>query len=108
MVEPLGNMEWMGKSGTKYKYYIYNLDETHDAVPANYIFAKETSPDIYSAIYIGETGDISERFDYHHKMDCIKRNGATHIHTHKSSSSEKVRKTEETDLLALRKTPCND
>ena len=97
-----------GKSDTGYKYLIYDLGDTHDAVPANYIFVKETSKDIVKPIYIGETEDISERFDYHHKMPCIKRNGATHLGTHKSSANKKVRCEEEADLVANYSPVCND
>jgi hypothetical protein len=103
-----GTIQWEGTSGTTYKYYIYDLNEAHDAVPANYVFAKETKPNTYAPIYIGETGDISERFDNHHKIDCIRRHGATHIHTHKSSVDKKVRCVEEADLIAKWHPPCND
>ena len=99
---------WEGQSGEKYKYYIYRLDATHNAVPANYIFAKETRPSFWKPIYIGETEDISERFDYHHKIDCIRREGATPIYTHKSSEDKKVRCAEESDLVSKCKPPCND
>jgi len=90
---------WEGASGTEYKYWTYDIGYNNfDPVPANYTFAKETKPKTHSPIYIGETEDISERFDYHHKIDCIKRNGATHIHAHKSSDNKNVRVAEEQDL----------
>jgi len=93
---------WEGASGTEYKYWIYDIGYNNfDPVPANYIFAKETKPKTHSPIYIGETEDISERFNYHHKIDCIKRNGATHIHAHKSSDNKNVRVAEEQDLCVL-------
>jgi len=99
---------WEGQSGEKYKYYIYELDATRDAVPANYIFAKGTKPKYYVPIYIGETGDISERFDYHHKIACIRREGVTCVHTHKSSEDKEVRCAEEADPVNRWKPPCND
>ena len=99
---------WKGDSGKEYKYWLYDLDATHDAVPANYIFVKETKTNYYAPIYIGETEDISERFDYHHKIDCIKRNGATHIHAHKSSSDKETRCEEESDLIQRWTPICND
>lgn len=104
----LGEITWLGKSGRSYEYEIWSLSETHKAVPANYIFVKQTEVNRYAPIYIGETGDISERFDNHHKMACIRREGATHLCTHGSSSDEKIRKAEESDLLGKRNTPCND
>ena len=99
---------WTGDSGTKYKYWIYELGDTHDAVPANYIFTKVTNTGSHKPIYIGETEDISERFDYHHKMECIDRNGATNLCTHKSSVDKKVRCAEEADLVANYGPVCND
>jgi len=100
---------WEDASGNKHKYWIYDFGyDSFAAVPANYIFAKETSPQYYKPIYIGQTGNISDRFDNHHKMDCIKRNGATHIHAHKSSSDEETRCEEESDLIEKWHPICND
>ncbi len=59
------------------------------------------------AIYIGETGDLSDRFDNHHRMPCIKREGATHICAHKSSDNESIRKAEEDDVIANYNPICN-
>ena len=101
-------IEWPGKSGQTYKYWIYKYGQHNfDAVAGNYCFAKETNPGYWSPIYFGETEDLSERFDYHHKIDCIKRNGATHIHAHKSSSDKKARCEEETDLVQKWAPICN-
>lgn len=103
-----GTIKWIGQSDRKYEYDIHTLDTTHKAVPANYVFAKQTEPNTYNPIYAGETGDISERFDNHHKMPCIIREGATHICTHTSSSDDKVRKAEESDIIERWHPPCND
>lgn len=101
-------INWLGQSGEKYLYHIYDLGTQMDAVPANYIFARQTEAGRYVPIYIGQTADISERFDNHHKMPCIRKNGATHICTHKSSTNEKERKAEEADLIAYWSPVCND
>ena len=98
---------WEGASGTKYKYWIYPLPPNFNASPGNYIFAEKTKTDTYRAIYIGETGDLSERFDDHHAMPCIKREGATHIHVHSSSGGDETRRDEESDLIAKWSPPCN-
>ncbi|MBA7674844.1 hypothetical protein ES703_83069 [subsurface metagenome] len=98
---------WVGKSGKEYTYWFYTIGTTFTAVPANYIFCKETTGDKVQAIYIGQTGNLSERFDNHHRMPCIKREGATHICTHKSSDSEPTRKAEEDDLIANYNPICN-
>ncbi len=98
---------WPGRSGKQYKYFIYPLGTSFSAVPGNYIFSKETSPNHYRPIYIGETSDLSERFDSHHKMACIKRNGATHIHVHQTNGGVAVRRAEESDLVSRWKPVCN-
>ena len=98
---------WEGKSGKTYKYWIYPFGQTFSVAPGNYIFAKQTGPNPWIPIYIGETSDLSERFDNHHAMPCIKRNGATHIHVHRNDDGEKVRRAEEADLIAKWNPACN-
>lgn len=106
---PERTITWEGTPGKKYKYWIHDIDyDKFDTVPANYIFTKETETGTHKPIYIGETEDISERFDYHHKIDCIRRNGATHIHAHKSSNDKETRCLEESDLIDKWKPICND
>ena len=100
-------INWTGKSGRQYLYYIYPIGSTFKAVPGNYIFAKETSPGRYRPIYIGETEDLSERFDNHHKMACIRREGATHIHAHQNDAGVTARRQEERDLVAKWNPSCN-
>lgn len=100
-------IDWVGQSGEKYKYWIYEISTTFKKAPANYIFAKTTSPETLKAIYIGEAEDISERFDNHHKMPCIRQNGATDICVHKSSEDKEVRCKEEADLIANYRPVCN-
>ncbi len=103
-----GRINWEGRSGKAYEYHIYPLNEKHDAVPANYLFARKTEKGTFTPIYAGETGDISERFDNHHKMPCIKREVATHLCTHKGSRDKSTRQQEESDIIDRWKPPCND
>lgn len=98
---------WEGESGRKYKYWIYPLPPNFDAKPGNYIFAKETRPGYWAPIYIGQTSDLSERFEDHHAMPCAKRNGATHIHAHTTEGGESARLAEETDLVRKWSPVCN-
>ncbi len=99
-------IDWAGKSGKTYRYWIHPISTSFKAVAGNYIFAKETQPGYWKPIYIGQTGDLSERFDNHHAMPCIKRNGATHIHAH-TQSDKQTRLDEETDLVAKLNPSCN-
>ena len=100
-------IEWAGSSGTKYKYWIHKIGTDFNAKPGNYCFAKESSPGRWTPLYFGQTGDLSERFDDHHKMGCAKRNGATHIHAHVSEGGERARLDEESDLIKKWNPTCN-
>jgi len=102
-----GTITWRGKSGREYKYLIYRIDAAFEAVAGNYVFAEETSPGLFMPIYIGQTGDLSERFDKHHAMPCIKRNRAAFIHVHVNDGGEQARLKEEADLIARWDPPCN-
>lgn len=99
-------IKWKGKSGNAYKYGIYQISENFEATPGNYCFAKETKPNTWKPLYFGETEDLSERFDNHHKIDCAKREGATHIHAHVSGGKQ-ARLNEEADLVENYKPVCN-
>lgn len=100
-------INWPGQSGRWFEYEIFPISTKFKAVPGNYIYARETSPGQWTPVYIGETSDLSERFDHHHKTGCIQRNGATHIHVHASSTDARVRRAEEADLIGKWGPPCN-
>lgn len=97
---------WTGASGKKYEYAIYPIGTDWSDVAGNYIFARESSPHKWEAIYIGETESFKDRLPNHNELPCIKRNGGTHIHAHVNRDSQ-ARLDEEADLLANNKTPCN-
>ncbi len=98
---------WPGASGKGYKYWISNMNTPYKDEPGNYIFAKESSPNRWTAIYIGETESLKERLSNHDKLACVQRYRGTHIHTHTTRGSEHVRRAEEADLLAKWGPPCN-
>ena len=98
---------WTGISGKQYEYGIYPIGTSFVAKPGNYVHAKVSGLGRWSAVYIGETEDLSTRFENHHAAHCIARNGATHIHVHLSSADRQVRLNEETDLRRSHNTPCN-
>ena len=100
-------IQWPGASGKSYKYWIYPIGHSLKAEAGNYIFAYESRPGSYTPVYIGQTGDLSERFDNHHKAVCIKNAGATHIHAHLNTKKQD-RLDEESDLIAKWKPTCND
>ena len=99
-------VNWPGQSGKLYTYQVYPIETKFESVPGNYIFAKLVNGR-WSPIYIGETGDLSERFDNHHAMPCIKRNVATHIQAHRDDGGVTTRRAEERDLVLNFKPTCN-
>jgi hypothetical protein len=101
-----GTIHWPGESGKNFKYWIYKIGASFKKIGGNYIFSKETKDGHWTPIYIGETGDLSTRFDTHHKDDCISKQGATHIHVH-ANEDEDARLAEEADLIAKWDPPCN-
>ena len=103
----LRTITWTGKSGLSYTYYIYPFGTPFEAKPGNYIFASETGFNSFTPIYFGETEDLSERFDYHHKMPCILRNRATHVHVHLNERGVLARQAEERDLILRWSPTCN-
>ena len=98
---------WQGASGRSYEYWVYPWPTEFKNVPGNYIFAKVNSRNLWEAVYIGETSDLSERFDKHHAMPCINRNGVTHIHVHANNDGATARRKEEADLIAKYSPVCN-
>jgi hypothetical protein len=79
----LGQVTFVGASGKKYVFEIYDLNTTFkDDFEAVYIFARRTNVGTYIPVYIGETEQLGIRIRAHDKWPCIRRNSATHICIH--------------------------
>ena len=100
------NIKWKGASGETYNYWIYQIGENFKDKPGNYIYAKETNPQSWRPVYIGQTSSLSERLADHEKEACATRNGATHIHAH-TSGELRLRRAEEDDLIEKWDPVCN-
>jgi hypothetical protein len=98
---------WTGASGKQYEYWISPMAMVFVDEPGNYIFVKETSPNNWIPIYIGQTESLKNRLADHEKLHCVMRDGAANIHAHTTSGGEQDRKEEEADLLAKWDPPCN-
>jgi hypothetical protein len=101
----MDTVKWPGRSGNTYTYYVYEIGANLKAEGGNYIFAKSVSGK-WSPVYIGQTKDLSERFDDHHKASCIRGERATHLHAHLNARKDD-RLSEESDLIANFTTSCN-
>jgi hypothetical protein len=99
-----------GKSGTQYEFEVYPLDSTWNEVAAVYTVTKRTvskeGKGTHDYIYVGQTENLKERHDNHHKVDCFKRHAANCLCTHQVQSEQR-RLAVEADILAGHTWPCN-
>ena len=104
-------LELTGASGKKYAFLVYPWGTTFKPIGGVYAVTRATSNqsggETHTIVYVGQTGDLSERFDAHHKASCFSRNSANRICVH-VESNEKTRLTTESDLIAAYNPPCND
>jgi hypothetical protein len=109
-VSKIGTLILTGASGTDYKFNVYPYGTEFKEMGAVYYISKRTEkPDgsgSHSKIYIGQTGDLSERFDDHHKEPCFKKNNAN-CHSIHSETDERKRLNIEKDLIDALNPPCN-
>ena len=90
-----------------YRFYLFRIAARLGSGSGCYAFIKKPTKTGHPIVYIGETGDLSERFDSHHKAQCIERNGATMIGIHRTSSKAHAQRVE-ADLLRFYSPVCND
>lgn len=95
-----------GVSNNTHQFNVYPWGTSFKSIGAVYAVLKK-SGDNYIILYIGQAGNLDERFDDHHKQACFDRNGKTHIAVH-AESSEFRRLTIERDLIDNYSTSCND
>ena len=103
-------LELTGASGKKYAFLVYPLGTTFKPLGGVYAVtraaANPSGGQTHSIVYIGQTGDLSERFDAHHKGECFGRRGGTHMCV-QVEGNERVRLAIESDLIANYNPPCN-
>jgi hypothetical protein len=96
-----------GASGATYNFIVYSWGTNFNPVGAVYlILRKQYQTGNYSILYIGQTSDLSDRFDNHHKQPCFDQNQKSHIGI-LAERSEARRLNIEADLLGNYKTACN-
>lgn len=108
-----------GLSGKEYKFVLYTFDTFSDvqtnlwlSEPALYLFThREYSNGAYyhTYLYLGETGDLSQRFANHHKEEELKQRQTNCIGIYLDvPQNEADRKQVEKDILSAYKFPCNE
>lgn len=106
----LGIITLTGKSGTKYAFNVWPRSDTFNAVGAVYFMTVRTvgsnGNGTHDFIYVGETGDLSDRPLNHHRKACFDRHKANCILTH-SQADGKKRLAIEKDLREAYNPTCN-
>ncbi|MFY9780110.1 MAG: hypothetical protein WAJ85_06330 [Candidatus Baltobacteraceae bacterium] len=98
---------WPGVSGKEYVYWVTPIGTPLKAEPGNYVFAKQGPNGKWYAVHIGETEDLSAPLLDPDAEECIRRNGATHLHTHTAVGPRQVRQREATDLKLRWRPKCS-
>lgn len=94
-----------GRSGAMYQFSLYPWGTPFTTVGGVYAVLRR-DPDGYAVIYVGQTGNLSERFDAHHRAACFDRHRKSHIAV-LAEGSEQRRLTIEKDLINGYNPPCN-
>lgn len=71
---------WIGASGRAYTFHVLEIGSRMREVDGVYLYAKREGLE-WRPVYIGQ-GNLADRCDLpkHHRLGCIRRKGATHIH----------------------------
>ncbi len=106
-----GNVMFAGGQGNKYNFTPYswgaNIAEGFGGVHFVTNRYEKSGGDIsHKVIYIGETEDLSARFDDHHKQSCFDEKGVNCVCIHGEQDEEK-RLFIEQDLINNYDPPCN-
>lgn len=95
-----------GQSGNRHEFEVFQWGTNFNPVGGIYSVLKILPNGRYQILYIGQTGDLSERFENHHRANCFSKNGKTHIAV-RAEGSEQRRLAIETDLIRNYQTCCN-
>ncbi len=94
-----------GASGAKYEFEVYPWGTEFRPTGGVYAVLRR-DPGGYRVLYVGETGDLSERFDNHHRALCFTLHRKTHIGVLAEGSRDR-RLAIETDIRQFYNPPCN-
>ena len=107
----LGNTAFKGRSGQAYRFKVYPLGTKLRRLGAIYVVTNRRRNELgkyrHVALYVGQTEDLSQPFDQHHKAVEFKRHGANSICL-QSDDSEDSRVVKQRDLVAALRPACND
>ncbi|MHB8764583.1 MAG: GIY-YIG nuclease family protein [Deferrisomatales bacterium] len=97
-----------GACGRTYEFDVFPWGQAFNPVGGVYVVLKRRpgGRSTYDILYVGQTSDLSQRSDDHHKQWCFDRNAKTHIGV-RVVSTEQERLAIERDLLGNYQTACN-
>jgi predicted GIY-YIG superfamily endonuclease len=101
-----GSISAKGASGTQYNFDVYRWGTSLRPIGGVYLVLKKQPNSTYTILYVGQTGDLSGRFDNHHRAACFTNHGRTHLAV-RAEGSEQRRFAIETDLIRNYQTSCN-
>lgn len=106
-------LNWPGISGKTYTMGIYTFGIPFHEYPGVYIFCKPSTVRLgkWAAIYVGECENFDETLNKnllaHHRWDCIRQEGATHVCALRIEGARSLRLEAESDLRRRINAPCN-
>lgn len=111
------NLTLTGASGKSYLFNLYGYDSFEQLknafkpLAAIYVFSQRYANEgdfNHHLIYLGQTGDLSTRYDDHHKESEINSNYGNCIWIHVFNGSDTEREEAEKDILAAYDFSCNE
>jgi hypothetical protein len=84
------------------------METPFQALPGNYIYARQAEDGTWVPIYIAQTRDLHQRLEGHVRMKDAVEKGATHLHAHYCSAGQATRCSEERDLILRWQPVCNE
>jgi predicted GIY-YIG superfamily endonuclease len=94
-----------GDSGDEYVFEVHALGADLDAVGAVYAVTRKEGNE-HVVLYVGHTGDLSDRFNNHQKSECFDDNEADCLCVHRDGN-KKSRLKKESDLMSRYRPTCN-
>jgi len=107
-----GTVTFTGASEAKYEFNAYPWGTSFKKDYGAVYFVTKRDKDSkggysHKRVYVGQTEDMSTRFDDHHKQDCFERHSANCICVY-GEQDEDTRLEIEQDLIDNYDPPCND
>ena len=106
----LATLTLTGASGREYAFNVYPFNTQFAEVAAVYAVTKRYKKSdgawAHEVEYVGQTSNLPERFEDHHKAGCFTRHGANCVCVHRDDN-EASRLVKEADLIEAYDSPCN-